>query len=56
MNMDAEAHTVTADGAGGFDVTVAPGQTATFTAPAAPGTYPFHCTYHSQMTGSLVVA
>jgi plastocyanin len=27
----------------------------TFTAPNKPGTYPFHCTYHSNMHGVLVV-
>jgi plastocyanin len=54
-NDDTEAHTVTAD-AGGFDVMVAPGATATFTAPAMPGSVPFHCTYHSNMHGVLVVS
>ena len=47
-------HTVTADGAGGFNVTVDAGKTATFTAPAA-GTYPFHCNIHSSMHGTLTV-
>jgi plastocyanin len=46
-------HTVTQDG-GGFDVTIDPGKTATFTAPAA-GTYKFHCKIHSSMTGTLTV-
>ena len=27
----------------------------TFTAPAAPGSYKFHCAYHSNMHGTLVV-
>jgi plastocyanin len=55
MNMDGEAHTVTADSANAFDVTAAPGTTATFTAPTTPGRYPFHCTFHSNMHGVLVV-
>lgn len=55
MNMDTEAHTVTADGAGGFDVKVDPGKSATFTAPTAAGDYKFHCTYHANMHGSLKV-
>jgi plastocyanin len=55
MNMDGEAHTVTADEGGGFDVKAPGGETVTFTAPTKPGTYPFHCTYHSNMHGDLVV-
>lgn len=55
MNTDSEAHTVTADGAGGFDVKVDPGTSVTFTAPAAAGTFKFHCTYHSNMHGVLTV-
>jgi plastocyanin len=54
MNMDATSHTVTADD-GSFDVTIKPGATATFTAPAKAGSYPFHCTFHSNMHGTLVV-
>ena len=54
MNMDGEAHTVTAD-EGAFDVQVAGGATGTFTAPTTPGTYAFHCTYHANMHGVLVV-
>jgi plastocyanin len=54
-NDDSEAHTVTAD-VGGFDVMLAPGATARFTAPTEPGSYPFHCTYHSNMRGTLVVS
>jgi plastocyanin len=55
MNMDGEAHTVTAD-EGAFDVQVAGGATGTFTAPTTPGSYAFHCTYHANMHGVLVVA
>jgi plastocyanin len=54
MNMDGEAHTVTAD-ADGFDVQVPAGQLMTFTAPSMPGRYPFHCAYHSNMHGTLIV-
>jgi len=54
MNMDGEAHTVTAD-AGGFDVQAPVGQTVTFTAPSKPGRYPFHCDYHANMHGVLIV-
>ncbi|MFQ4150170.1 cupredoxin domain-containing protein [Arthrobacter sp. LAPM80] len=54
MNMDAQAHTVTADD-GSFDVVVKPGSNVTFTAPKKPGAYTYHCTYHSSMHGTLVV-
>jgi plastocyanin len=55
MNMDGEAHTVTADSANAFDVKAIPGTTVTFKAPMVAGSYPFHCTYHSNMHGVLVV-
>jgi plastocyanin len=55
MNMDGENHTVTADSGNAFDVKATAGTTVTFTAPSKPGTYPFHCTYHSNMHGVLVV-
>ncbi|MGO4186374.1 cupredoxin domain-containing protein [Pseudarthrobacter sp. TAF60_1] len=55
-NMDAAAHTVTADKGSAFDAKVAGhGGTATFTAPSAPGTYPYHCTHHPDMHGTLTV-
>jgi plastocyanin len=54
-NEDAQAHTVTSDDGHSFDVIVKGGGTATFTAPAAAGTYAYHCTYHSNMHGSLVL-
>lgn len=56
-NMDSVEHTVTADqDAKLFDVEVKEnGGTATFKAPSTPGTYAFHCRYHSNMHGSLTV-
>jgi plastocyanin len=54
MNMDSEAHTVTADD-GSFEAVVKAGTSTTFTAPAKPGTYSYHCTYHSNMHGTLTV-
>jgi plastocyanin len=55
-NMDSAEHTVTADQGSAFDVEVKEnGGTGTFTAPTAPGTYPFHCTYHPNMHGTLTV-
>jgi plastocyanin len=54
-NNDAEAHSVTADAGAKFDVTIQPGKTANFTAPAAAGSYKFHCSFHSNMHGTLTV-
>ena len=54
-NMDNAPHTVTADQSPAFDVDVRGAGTATFTAPSAPGTYPYHCTYHPNMKGVLTV-
>jgi plastocyanin len=53
-NEDDTAHTVTADGGNAFD-DQAPTGTSTFTAPSKPGSYPFHCTFHPEMHGTLVV-
>jgi plastocyanin len=53
-NEDGTTHTVTADD-GSFDVKVDGGGSGSFTAPAAPGSYSFHCEIHNSMTGTLVV-
>ena len=55
MNMDGEAHSVTADAGGAFDAQVTGDAVGSFTAPTEPGSYPFHCSYHSTMHGLLVV-
>ena len=54
-NVDGVGHTVTADEGEAFDVVVGPGSEVTFTAPTEEGEYPFHCTPHPAMTGTLVV-
>lgn len=54
-NQDAVEHTVTSDTGGEFDSEATENGSATFTAPTTPGSYPFHCTYHSSMRGVLVV-
>ena len=54
-NKDNVAHTVTSDAGNLFNLNIPPGGTASFTAPAKPGTYAFHCIYHGNMHGSLVV-
>jgi plastocyanin len=55
VNNDSAEHTVTSDTSGAFNVEVEGKHKATFTAPTQPGTYPFHCTYHSSMHGTLTV-
>jgi plastocyanin len=54
-NSDSMEHTVTADSANAFNVEISDNGKTTFTAPTQPGSYPFHCTYHPQMHGVLVV-
>lgn len=55
-NKDTQTHTVSSTGSTAFDTgDVAGGSTDTFTAPITPGSYPFHCAYHSAMTGTLQV-
>ena len=53
-NMDSIAHSVTADTGNTFDSPAQPGDSS-FKAPTTPGSYPFHCTPHPEMHGTLVV-
>ncbi|MEX5297200.1 cupredoxin domain-containing protein [Kocuria sp. CPCC 205292] len=55
INEGEATHTVTAQDAGTFDAVVAGGGTTTFTAPDEPGEYPIACSYHPEMSGTLVV-
>src|SRR5882757_6074182 len=56
-NNSSSQHTVTADdSSAGFNMTIDPGKTATFTAPATAGTYKFHCNIHNFMHGTLTVS
>lgn len=54
-NADSAPHTLTAKDNRSFDVEVPAGATVIFQAPAAPGEYGIICTFHPQMTGTLVV-
>jgi plastocyanin len=55
-NMDSVAHTVTSQ-TGAFNTgDIQAGQSKTFTAPNKPGTYPYICTIHQFMSGSLIVS
>jgi plastocyanin len=55
VNMDKAPHTVTAVNKSFDTGTIAGGQSGTFTAPNTPGTYPYICTVHPSMTGTLIV-
>jgi plastocyanin len=54
-NSDQVEHSVTADTGNTFNIEVDGGETKTFTAPSQPGSYPYHCSYHPMMHGTLVV-
>src|SRR5699024_10355363 len=54
-NDDKVKHTVTSDEDDLFDAKVDRNATTTFSAPTQPGTYDYHCTYHSNMHGTLIV-
>ncbi|WNI18202.1 cupredoxin domain-containing protein [Actinacidiphila sp. ITFR-21] len=56
LNQDSTAHTVTADTGKSFDTgTIAPGRSATFTAPEKSGSLAYICTIHPFMKGTLTV-
>ena len=56
-NEDPAEHTLTSQTPGQFNTgsIAAGGGTGTFTAPTAPGSYPFFCRIHLAMRGTLVV-
>jgi plastocyanin len=54
-NEDPAEHSVTSDTPGKFDVHVDGTEEGTLTAPTEPGEYPYHCTYHPTMQGTLIV-
>jgi plastocyanin len=57
-NQDSVAHTLTDKVSHLFDTgnIGGSGGTGAFTAPTKPGSYPFGCTYHPNMKGTLIVA
>ena len=57
INKDTTDHTLTDKAKHMFDTGDLPsnGGTSTFTAPSAPGTYTFGCSFHAQMSGTLTV-
>lgn len=55
-NLDGPEHTVTSDAKGLFLADdISSGSTVSFKAPAQPGRYTFHCEYHPNMHGTLIV-
>ncbi len=55
-NKDQVAHTITSS-SGAFNTgDVAPGQSKTFTAPNKAGSYPYICSIHQYMSGTLKVS
>ncbi|MCW8121687.1 cupredoxin domain-containing protein [Streptomyces anthocyanicus] len=56
VNKDSTTHTLTASKGGSFDTgDIAPGKSATFTAPSTAGDFPYACTIHPFMKGTLTV-
>jgi plastocyanin len=55
VNNDETRHNVTADQDKAFASPTVVKGTTTFTAPTTPGSYPFHCTFHTVMHGTLIV-
>lgn len=55
VNEDRAPHTVTAVNKSFDTGTISGGQRGVFTAPNTPGTYPYVCTVHPSMTGTLIV-
>ncbi|MFJ3792500.1 cupredoxin domain-containing protein [Kitasatospora sp. NPDC090091] len=54
-NQDSAGHTLTAINKEFDTGLLEQGQSATITAPSAPGSYAYHCDVHPNMTGTLVV-
>lgn len=56
VNQDSTTHTLTATGSKAFDTgDLAGGKSATITAPTTPGSYPYICSIHTYMKGTLTV-
>jgi len=55
INQDQAPHTVTADDKSFDTGTIVGGQRGDITAPTRPGHYPYLCTIHQYMTGTLIV-
>ncbi|MFD9128417.1 cupredoxin domain-containing protein [Kitasatospora sp. NPDC059571] len=56
VNNDTTAHTLTASDKSFDTGTIEPGKSATFTAPAKSGSFPYICSIHPFMHGTLTVS
>lgn len=54
-NQSSADHTVTSDTDGLFDIVVEEDDVGTLRVPDEPGTYTFHCDFHPNMRGTLMV-
>ena len=56
INRDSVGHTVTADDGSSFESgLLGKDQSGTIIAPTKPGSYPYHCSPHPNMKGTIVV-
>jgi len=56
VNRDSTAHTLTAASGDAFNTgDIGPGKSGTFVAPTKPGSYPYICSIHQFMHGTLTV-
>jgi len=55
MNTDRDSHTTTSDAAAWNSGTISPGRQFSFTFQTA-GTFPYHCSFHPGMIGTIVVS
>jgi plastocyanin len=55
VNNDSVEHSVTSDTGGAFSQDVDGNEKGTLTAPSQPGEYAYHCKYHPNMHGTLIV-
>ena len=55
VNNDKVEHSVTSDTSGVFSQDVDGNEKGKLTAPSQPGEYAFHCKYHPNMHGTLIV-
>ena len=56
VNRDQVAHTVSSSSGGFSTGAIQPGTSTTFTAPSRAGTFPFICSIHQYMSGTLTVS
>ncbi|MCF3102514.1 cupredoxin domain-containing protein [Streptomyces roseoverticillatus] len=55
VNKDNDEHTTTSDEPGGWDSGAIPPGSSFTQSFGTPGTFPYHCDFHSSLTGKVVV-